>query len=259
MTLLKSMFAALAMFSKLPVPRVNWDKDAMTWAMCFFPLVGVFIGAALYLWLELSAFLELAAQLRAAGALVVPIMLSGGIHMDGFCDTADALASNQDRERKLEILKDTHAGAFAIIMGALYLVVFYAAWCELDPVTLGNGTIIALCVTPVLSRSLSGLAAVTLPNARGTGLLATFTEPMHLGVARLVMVLWLALSAAAIVFFALPVAAAAILIGAVAVYIYYVIMSGRKFGGITGDLAGYFLQMCELGMILAVALSHNKF
>ena len=110
-----------------------------------------------------------------------------------------------------------------------------------------------------MSRSLSGLAAVTLPNARGTGLLATFTEPMHLGVARLVMVLWLALSAAAIVFFALPVAAAAILIGAVAVYIYYVIMSGRKFGGITGDLAGYFLQMCELGMILAVALSHNKF
>ena len=52
--------------------------------------------------------------------LIPPVLVTGGIHLDGFLDTADALSSWQPWEKKLEILKDSHAGAFAIIMGCAY-------------------------------------------------------------------------------------------------------------------------------------------
>ena len=58
--------------------------------------------------------------------VVAPIIITGGIHMDGFLDTQDALGSYQPRERRLEILKDSHAGAFAIISCAVYLMMYVA-------------------------------------------------------------------------------------------------------------------------------------
>ena len=129
---MKSLFIAIAMYSKLPAPRVDWDKKSLSWALCFFPVVGAVIGLFLAGWLALADWLELGKFLTAAGALVLPAALSGGIHLDGFCDTCDALGSHQPREKKLEILKDTHAGAFAILCCVLYLIFFFAVWCEVD-------------------------------------------------------------------------------------------------------------------------------
>jgi len=129
----KSLIIAFAMYSKFPMPRVDWEKKALSWALCWFPLVGLAVGAVLWLWLALAGWLGFGAVFTAALALLLPIALSGGIHLDGFCDTCDALSSHQSRERKLEILKDSHTGAFAIICCGLYLLVFFAAWCEAAP------------------------------------------------------------------------------------------------------------------------------
>lgn len=250
MKLLRSLSAAFTMYSKFPAPRVEWTADSMAWALCCFPLVGAVIGLLLFLWLWLAAWLELGTALTAAGALLLPIFLSGGIHLDGLCDTADALGSHQSRERKLEILKDSNIGAFGVMTCALYLIVFFAVWCEALP--LDRRIMGAAALVPVLSRSCSGLMAVTMPNARGGGLLAVFTQPMDLPKARLVLGAWVLLSAAALVALApwigIPVVCAAGL-----AVLYFRVMSRRQFGGITGDLAGFFLQLCELGCTLALA------
>ena len=250
---MKSLIIAFAMYSKLPMPRVDWEKRALAWALCFFPAVGAVIGLALWGWMALAHWLEVGRAFFAAFALLLPIALSGGIHLDGFCDTCDALSSHQSRERKLEILKDSHTGAFAIISCALYLLVFFACWCE---VVLTARGALALALTPVLSRSLSGLFAVTLPNARGTGLLATFTSAMDAVRARAVLLVWLLLCGGAMVALA-PVAGTAQLAGAGLVCLYYVSTAQRQFGGVTGDLAGFFLQLCELGMVLAAVLAQK--
>ena len=247
---MKSVIIAFAMYSKLPMPRVDWEKKALSWALCWFPLVGLFIGAALWLWLALAHWLGFGTIFTAAFALLLPIALSGGIHLDGFCDTCDALSSHQSREKKLEILKDSHTGAFAIICCGLYLIVFFAAWCE---VSAAGRAALVLCLGPVLSRGLSGLFAVTLPNARGTGLLATFTGPMDTAKARGVMVIWVVACVAAMLWLDLWTGGAALL-GAGLACLYYRVMSQRQFGGVTGDLAGFFLQICELGMVLMVAV-----
>ena len=221
--MMRSLWIAVAMYSKLPVPQVEWDRKSLSWALCFFPVVGVVIGLLLGLWLELCALLDIGPWLRAAGALLLPVAVSGAIHLDGFCDTADALGSHQPREKKLEILKDSHTGAFAIICCCLYLITFFAVWCEAEP---AGGAFWVLCLGPALSRSLSGLAACSWPNARGSGLLATFTQPMDAKRALLS-------------------------------FLYYRVMSTRQFGGVTGDLAGFFLQICECAMVLQVVLAQR--
>ena len=247
---MKSLIIAFAMYSKFPMPRVDWEKKALSWALCWFPLVGLAVGAVLWLWLALAGWLGFGVVFTAALALLLPIALSGGIHLDGFCDTCDALSSHQSRERKLEILKDSHTGAFAIICCGLYLLVFFACWSE---VAAAGRAALVLALGPVLSRSLSGLFAVTLPNARGTGLLATFTGPMDTAKARGVMVIWVVACVAAMLWLDLWTGGAALL-GAGLACLYYRVMSQRQFGGVTGDLAGFFLQICELGMVLMVAV-----
>jgi len=249
----KSFWIALSMYSKLPAHQVEWDEKSLSWALCWFPAVGAASGLLLWGWFRLSARLGVGSALFAAGALLLPILVSGAIHLDGFCDTCDALSSHQSRERKLEILKDSHTGAFAIICCGLYLLVFFAAWTEVRPA--GRvGAVLAL--GPVLSRSLSGLFAASLPNARGRGLLAAFTQPMDGAKARVILGLWTAACAAAMVLLDMGAALAA-LTGAALVCCYYVIMSRRQFGGITGDLAGFFLQLCELAMVLCTALAQK--
>ena len=251
---MKSFWIALAMYSKLPARRVEWDKKSLSWALCWFPAVGVAAGALLFFWLWLAGVLGLGAPLRAAVALLIPIAVSGGIHLDGFCDTADALGSHQTREKKLEILKDSHTGAFAVFCCGLYLILFFAAWCQAETASLRSAG--AMALTPVLSRSLSGLAAVTQPNARGSGLLATFTAPMDCAKARVVLAVWIGSCAIAMVCLS-PWTGGAAVLAAAGSFFYYIAMSRRQFGGVTGDLAGYFLQVCECAMVLLAALAQR--
>lgn len=89
--------------------------------------------------------------------------------MDGFCDTCDALASHQDRARKLEILKDSRVGAFAVLGCVSYLLLQYALWCQPG---WEKEDLWVLALVPVLSRAMSGYGALTQPGARADGLLA---------------------------------------------------------------------------------------
>lgn len=244
---------AFTMYSRVPVPRVKWENENMAYAMCFFPLVGVVIGAALYIWLRLCAIAGIGTVLKAAVAVLIPIGISGAIHMDGFCDTADALGSRQTRERKLEILKDPGAGAFALISCCSYLLLYFALWCE--AATTGRALPV-LALIPVLSRSLSGLSVVTFKNARGGGLLATFSKAAQTGTVRVVMLIWIAAALAAMLVLNLPAGIGAALC-ALIMFLYYRIMSYRQFGGITGDIAGYFLQLCELLALLGIIVAER--
>ena len=67
-------------------------------------------------------------------AALLPLLVTGGIHLDGFLDVADARSSHQSRARKLEILKDSHVGAFAVIAMGCYLLLYTALWSAVGPI-----------------------------------------------------------------------------------------------------------------------------
>ena len=99
-----SLVIAFGMYSAIPMPRVDWDGEGMKYVFCFFPLVGLPVAGALWLWALFCRALGLGEALLAAGLTLLPLAVTGGIHMDGYLDTADARCSFGDREKKLEIL-----------------------------------------------------------------------------------------------------------------------------------------------------------
>ncbi len=108
---------------------------------------------------------------KGGGLCLVPVWVTGGIHLDGYADTCDALSSYGDREKKLEILKDPHCGAFAVIRLCSYFAATFAlCTCVQFTPRVGRCWTLAL----VLERALSGLAVASFPMAKNTGLAHTF-------------------------------------------------------------------------------------
>ena len=95
----------------------------MRWALGFLPLIGVLIGAIEWFWFAFCTYFGANGVFIAVIAALIPLAVSGGIHLDGLCDTCDALCSFGDREKRLAILKDPHVGAF----GPLWLMAFLLA------------------------------------------------------------------------------------------------------------------------------------
>ena len=247
--MLKSLIIAFSTYSRIPMPRLTWEEKNMRWAVCFFPLVGLVIGAVVFLWCSLSySLLALPMVLRAAVAAALPILLSGGIHLDGFCDTMDALASHQSRERKLEIMKDPNTGAFAVIYCGVWLLLYFAAWC-----CLSQAAALAACIGFVLSRALSGLALVNWKQAREQGMLRTVADASRKSAVTVVMLVYILLC-----LIALPLLCGwlglAVIAGCGLAFLYYRWMSETQFGGVTGDLAGCFVCLAELATVLFLAI-----
>ena len=161
-------------------------------------------------------------------------------------DTADALSSYKTMEEKLEILKDSHTGAFAIIVGCAWFILSLGVWAEVRPEMMP-----VLAVSFVLSRALSGLAVVVFPKAKNTGLAATFSEMAVKRTVALTMCGFLLLFGALAIWLD-PVYGVPMDLAAGLVFFYYYWMSKKKFGGITGDLAGFFLTVSELVMAFTV-------
>lgn len=242
MRFFETIAVAFSMFSAIPMPQFAWSEDNMRYALCAFPLVGAVVGAALTLWSWAAPALELGAFATGAGYALLPLLITGGIHLDGFCDTVDALASHQSREKMLEIMKDPHAGAFAIMGAVAYLLATAALGSE---VRMSSPLLGCLALLPVLSRTLSALAIASFPCAKNTGLAHAFATAMIRKRARIALLCELIAICALMAALSGPWALCVIL-PAGAVFGLYARMSIRKFGGITGDLAGWFLQTAEL-------------
>lgn len=243
-----SLIIAFSMYSKLPMPRVEWSKENMRYVMCFFPLIGMFIGAVIYIWSRIAGYLSISHVFYTAVIVLIPLALTGGIHMDGFMDTTDALRSYQPMEKKLEILKDPNSGAFAVIACVGYYLLTYAVWYDVTQTEL-----LVLAIGFILSRALSGLAIVTFPLAKNSGLAATFSNEANKKLTRKVMIAFITLSMIVMLLINWRLGGICAFF-ALLTYGYYYHMSVKEFGGITGDLAGYFLQLCELVMAVSVMI-----
>jgi adenosylcobinamide-GDP ribazoletransferase len=239
--LIKSFCIALTAYSVIPVPRFDWTEDNMRFSICFLPVIGVAIGILLFAWGLLCSWLNVGVGLFAAVAILIPLLLTGGIHMDGYCDVIDALSSHQDREKMLAILKDPHVGAFAIIYCGVYFIATFGVLTEI-----GYGSsLILICIGFVLSRAITSLLTILLHKARGDGFLVSFSADAH-KIAVIASMLLVVLLAAAALILVNPIVGATALLAMAIFFLWYRFMTYRKFGGVTGDTSGFSIQMSEL-------------
>lgn len=249
MILFESIGVALSTYSAIPVPQFPWTEKNTRYAICCFPVVGLFCGGSLLLWNWLCHRLQVSGVLFSAIAVCLPLFITGGIHMDGYMDTVDALASHQPREKKLLIMKDSTCGAFAVLYCAVYLLLSFALYHE----AYAAGCAHMLAPAFVLSRCLSAFCAVTMPNARKSGMLCAFTEGVQQKRAMTVLILMTVLTAALTLLLS-PAVGSILLSCALLSVLWYRHMAMKEFGGVTGDTSGFFLQISELAMLAGVCI-----
>lgn len=246
------LLVAFSMYSAVPVPQVQWEKRTMRWALGFLPLVGVLIGVLEWLWFAFCAHFAADGLFYAVGAALLPLFVSGGIHLDGLCDTCDALCSYGDREKRLAILKDPHVGAF----GPMWLIAFLLAETGCFAQVYRVPALLPLALVGfALARTLGGCKVVLTPCAKDSGLAHLFAENSDKKAVAIALMLEfvLYLTAAGLLLYAVPHGLTAGKVLVIVLLVWYGVheqLARCIFGGITGDLAGFFISVSE---VLALA------
>lgn len=256
MIILRTIAVTLAQYSRIPMPRFEWKDKDMRYSMAAFPLVGVVTGL---LWLLLHAFTVKVSMPAAAAALLlaaVPLIVTGGFHVDGFMDVADAVNSYGSREDKLRILKDPHIGAFSVIRLLIVGLIYIASLIIILDSDRAETVMCTLALGFALSRSLSALSVLSFKSAKNEGMLYYESTSAKAGRSTnlVIIAIWIALLCAASVFTDRLAGVLAICAAALS-FLWYRHLSYKEFGGITGDTAGYFVVICEVAIAAAGAAS----
>ena len=263
MRLLRTIAVTFAQYSRIPVPVFEWDQQDMVYSMSAFPLVGAVIGLLNTGVFMLCCGFSVPAAAAALLMTAVPVIVTGGFHIDGFMDVSDALSSYADREEKLRILKDPHIGAFAVIrlalLGLIYIasVIIIASYGSTSRQLTDPGAIIVMILSAgfVLSRCLSAYSVLTFRSAKNEGML--YYEASAAGKGRKANLACVSVWAIAACIFMIsmdPAAGIIVILTCSCVFVWYRHLSYSRFGGITGDTSGWLVTVCETAVMAATAV-----
>ncbi|QEM82302.1 adenosylcobinamide-GDP ribazoletransferase [Halomonas binhaiensis] len=241
---------AIQFLTRIPLPvACDWNQASRRWAARAYPLVGALIGVALGMVSWGSGALGLPLPLQALLIVSLWVGLSGGLHLDGLMDLADALGSNAPLEKRWAIMKDPQVGSFAVVV-----LVFHLAWklalvwwlLELEA---GIWWLVAI---PALARWMAVFLLVRVPAARPEGLAHLWQQslgPRDLVLATALPVL---LSVLPFVLMSSGQAWSMLTLGLATALFVVIFAAGarRTFGGISGDLLGAAIEGGELWLLV---------
>ncbi|AOH47832.1 cobalamin 5'-phosphate synthase [Selenomonas sp. oral taxon 920] len=239
---MNSFLVGLQFLTRIHIARQTvWTADAFGRSTRFFPLVGLVLGIcyALAAWL-LVYFIGMR-TLTAVLLLILPLLLTGGLHADGFMDTADGVFSGRERERKLEIMKDSRVGSFGVVSFVLLMFLQFALLLDMHPFLL----VPALFIMPIIGRMAMVLAIACFPYARADGMGKTFADMAD----RKTIVT----ASVMTVVFVLPcglLAFVALMLGILFALLFCRAMT-TTLGGVTGDVYGAVTVLTET-LVLAI-------
>ena len=278
-SILRSILISLSLYSRVPVPVFTWDEKDVSHAIAFLPLTGILIGALSFVVIRISGAARIPVPVAVILLSLVPLLVTGGFHLDGFMDVTDARRSYLGRERKLQIMKDPHIGAFAVIGLLTYCMIWGAGLYQIvysamaagaaaagagvagsvadgtSAATSGAAAGSALALYPLIffiSRALCGLTSVCFVKAKKDGMLQM--EAGSNSRSDLILLTIEAVAGAALMIFLSPAGGALTILGALLFTVYYRWMCNKEFGGVTGDTAGYYVTVSEEVMVVILAI-----
>ena len=245
---MKTYFRAFAMcrsmFCAIPFPGNIWDEKARDKMLLFLPMVGLEIGL---IWTGLAWLcnvMHLPLPVKGLVLAVYPYLVTGFIHLDGFMDVTDAVKSYGSLERRREILKDSHVGAFAVIGIVLLLLAQFAFMASAKE----TANCWILTFVPAVSRCCSALA-VTVLKPMTTSQYADQKKPKsHI----------ILLTAMTAIFVAAGFLCCGrhgfVLLACLAGYGASLRKAYKSLNGMNGDISGYALSIGELCAVVVYAL-----
>lgn len=258
MKMLKGLIMSIQFFTSIPIPyEVPMDRRHINMSIKMFPVLGLLQGFlygvlayALIQWTPLSA---LATAFIIWLALIV---VTGGIHLDGWMDCSDAFFSYRDREKRLEIMKDPRMGAFGVlsvivILSARFLFIYEIVVMAVDV------SYIFITLIPFVGKIVMGVVLINVKSAKADGLGTLFKQAASKGT------LWIypiyLLLILVLILFQWPQAVLGVLL-LIIVAVLFVLVAFRKtihwFGGITGDVLGASVEGVEILLWMTVWLWH---
>jgi len=249
MRYLKGFYMSLGMFCAIPLPFHIWDEKLTSIMVASFPLVGLFIGALWWGVALLTISLSLPLMLTAAILTIVPFLIAGFIHLDGYMDTSDALLSYRNLEGRLRILKDPNVGAFAVIMLVILLILQFAA---MHSIAENAGYLALIAAIAVISRCCSAFSIFTLRHMPESNYAAMLSQ--NVGISHRLFVVIIAAGAVAFSFWYAGVYGIITVAAVVLGYAVAMRKAFRGFNGISGDLLGYAMVIGEVCGFIALAI-----
>lgn len=248
-SIINSFIAALALYTGIPMPKTAYRKENRRYTLYFFPLVGLAIGWLFHIWSRICEKCGFGQVCFALAGAVIPVLVTGGVHLEAFLDTACRLHLEEMKKRKPERIKTAQSGVYSVIAAGCFFMLYGAGltliWKEDQLMLLG--------VSFVISRILSGMSQVWFPAAKEEERADAFRSEAYTRTVRVVLTALLVISFIGAVLIQ-PVIGAVMALAAMWVWTYYFYMSKKRFGGMTDDLAGYFLCLCELSSVLVIGM-----
>jgi len=236
-------YAALLFLTRIPLPQIKLDEKKLASALLFFPFVGAVIGEILIL-LHVLGRAVLPAQVLAGVIVIFNIIITGGMHLDGFADTLDGLFCFGDREKKLEVMKDSRIGAYGVIGLVSVILLKYLFISSLSETYL----IPALIGFPVISRWMMTFAIVFYPYIRERGLGKAFAGQ------KLTSFLIAGISTVLINFLIAKTEGLIVVLGVFIAGFLFNHYLFRQLGGMTGDTYGALNEFCEIMVLLIYSI-----
>lgn len=240
--LYESFIVTISMFSKLPTPKVEWSAQNMKHIFTFLPIIGIFVGISELLWQIIATKFALNTVFYSVVAVILPIIITGGIHLDGYIDSCDAIFSYGDKDKKLAILSDPTVGAFGVLYLLIYLLLSLGLWAQLFQ---QNVSLISFVAPYIIGRVVGGFLIKLEQPAKKDGLMNIFKNSEKPDKTVFFLIIWSIFVALLLAYLSLYLLffvsiSLLIFIALCRRYVY------KAFGGFTGDLVGFSISMCEL-------------
>ena len=233
-----------SMFCAIPFPGNLWDEKARDKMLLFLPIVGLEMGA---LWAALAwlcNFLQLPVLVKGLVLAIYPYLAAGFIHLDGYMDVTDAVKSCRSLERRREILKDSHVGAFAVIGIVLLMLAQFAFLASVPE----SADWRILLFVPAVSRCGSSLAVTVLKPMNTSQYAAQKKPKSHVVVLAAMTVAFVTAG------FLLCGKYGFVLLGCLAGYGAALRKAYKSLDGMNGDISGYALTLGELCAVAVLAI-----
>lgn len=242
MKILESIVVAFQFLTRLYLPiNVEWDTANLRRSLMWFGLVGAFIGVILAGAMTLFNRFDLIPAVSAIIILIIWIFITGGMHIDGISDMADGFFSMRDKEKTLEIMKDSHVGAFGVITIVFLLLIKFEMLKEFIII---EKNVWLLILPPTIARIAAGLVLSFYETTKKSGLGYTFhsSNPRIFWAIGFIVTLIISsiLNIKSLIFIGIAILASNLM----------ALWAKKKIGGLNGDIYGAIVETVEvIGMV----------
>lgn len=258
MKMIKGFLISLQFLTALPIKmNLPMDKTHIEKSIKMFPMLGLFQGVLYSLLLYvLTEWTSLSFMAVAFAVWLFTILLTGGIHLDGWMDTSDAYFSYQDREKRLEIMQDPRTGAFGVLAVIILLSTRFLFIYEIT-IFDNNLALLLIALIPFFSKSVMGIMLLTIPAAKKDGLASFFGKAGNSSTLK-VYPFYLAFLLGCMLFTDIQFMLPSLVLTVIAIGCYFFIrkISVTSFGGITGDVLGASAEGMENILWMTLWLLH---